>query len=108
MPIESLSADDIQTWIDINREHNLITIVPYARSDSDRVIRYQFMAEKQGSSGNSQNQQGSVLQIVADTSTPLSRLVLNIDKSARYQFQLKVFSDNKLVAHSTKSILPGE
>lgn len=101
------AADAFRAWLDVNRQGESLTVVPYATADKAAEIRYRFTARKRGTSGTSENRQAGRAALIPGMETPLSRLHLRIAANDRYTLEVEVFFEGMRVARDSLSI-PGD
>ena len=98
-------SSDYKAWIVIEPGDSGIRIRPFCQNNTseDVVLRYEMKAKKTGRSGTSQSSQSGSVEIAAGQEKSLSRLNLGVSGKDRYEINLKVYKDGKLVAKDSVS-----
>jgi len=94
---ETNTSSPIKAWFNIILESNSLIVLPTCISDKNSMVHYEISATKMGPSGHSQNSQGGQVLLQPEQKTILSNLQFGLNPNDRYQFNMKIFSNNSLL-----------
>lgn len=91
---------DYEAWIATESEDSHLRVKAYCLNNTpkDSVLRYELKAKKTGKAGRAETCQRGSVEIQSRQKECLSRLGLGVSPKDRYQIELKVYKDGKLVA----------
>ena len=92
--------DAYKACIAIESFNSGVEILAFCRNNTaqDVVLRYELKAKKTGNAGRAETSQTGSVEITSGKKKCLSRLGLSVSANDRYQIELKLYKDEKLVA----------
>jgi hypothetical protein len=95
-----LAAGAADLTLDIGAEESQgqLRVTPIVTSATDRRLRYEVLAQKEGASGKSQSRQAGNLAVRAGVRASASTLALGIAPGDRYTVTVRLFEGRKLLA----------